>query len=154
MAAAIDLHACIDGPVLLHPASAPVLISSGIAMHIADPGLAAVVLPRSGLGHREGLVLGNLLGLIDPDYTGPVMVSAWNRNPSGTPPITIEPGQRFAQMMFLPVVRPVFQVVETLSAASTADPEASARPGCATPVRRKLVDPHPSRTVTVRQGPG
>ena len=119
MAAAIDLHACIDAPVLLHPASAPVLISSGIAMHIADPGLAAVVLPRSGLGHREGLVLGNLVGLIDPDYTGPVMVSAWNRNPSGTPPITIEPGQRFAQMMFLPVVRPVFQVVETFSAASS-----------------------------------
>ena len=119
-------------PVLLHPASAPVLISSGIAMHIADPGLAAVVLPRSGLGHREGLVLGNLVGLIDPDYTGPVMVSAWNRNPSGTPPITIEPGQRFAQMMFLPIVRPVFQVVETFSAASSRGmPEASARPGCA-----------------------
>ena len=87
-------------------------------MHIADPGLAADLLPRSGFGHREGLVLGNLVGLIDADYTGPVMVSAWNRNAPGTPPLVIEPGQRFAQMMFVPVVRPAFQVVEAFTAAS------------------------------------
>jgi dUTP pyrophosphatase len=118
MAAAVDLHACIDRPLELHPASPPLLISSGLAMHIADPGLAAVVLPRSGLGHRQGLVLGNLLGLIDADYTGPVMVSAWNRNAPGGPPIVIVPGQRFAQMMFVPVVRPRFRVVEAFSALS------------------------------------
>ena len=118
MAAAIDLHACIDTPVSLAPGSPPVLISSGIAMHIADPNLAAVVLPRSGLGHRNGLVLGNLLGLIDPDYTGPVMVSAWNRNAPGTPAIVIEPGQRFAQMMFVPVVRPTFRLVDAFTLAS------------------------------------
>jgi dUTP pyrophosphatase len=103
MAAALDLHACIDAPVSIPPGAPPLLISSGIAMHLAD---------------RDGLVLGNLLGLIDADYTGPVMVSAWNRNAPGTPPLVIQPGQRFAQMMFLPVVRPVFQVVEAFSAAS------------------------------------
>jgi dUTP pyrophosphatase len=118
MAAALDLHACIDAPLSIPAAAPPLLISSGIAMHIADPNLAAVILPRSGFGHRDGLVLGNLLGLIDADYTGPVMVSAWNRNAPGTPPLVIQPGQRFAQMMFLPVVRPVFQVVEAFSAAS------------------------------------
>jgi dUTP diphosphatase len=118
IAAAIDLHACIEEPVNLSPGAAPVLISSGIAMHIADPNLAALVLPRSGLGHRDGLVLGNLIGLIDPDYTGPVMVSAWNRNASGGRAIVIEPGQRFAQMMFVPVVRPVFRIVETFTLPS------------------------------------
>src|SRR5689334_20312089 len=89
MAAAVDLHACIDSPTALSPSASPVLISTGIAIHIADPTLAAIVLPRSGLGHRDGLVLGNLLGLIDADYTGPVMVSAWNRNPPGAPPLII-----------------------------------------------------------------
>ena len=118
MAAALDLHACVDSEVQLAPASPPVLICSGIAVHIAHPGLAAIVLPRSGLGHREGLVLGNLVGLIDPDYTGPVMVSAWNRNAPGTPPIVIKPGQRFAQMLFIPVVRPLLQVVEEFTQAS------------------------------------
>ncbi|MBV8398233.1 MAG: dUTP diphosphatase [Acetobacteraceae bacterium] len=118
MAAAVDLHACIDSRAALSPSASPVLISTGIAMHIADPALAAIVLPRSGLGHRDGLVLGNLLGLIDADYTGPVMVSAWNRNPPGAPPLIIEPGQRFAQMMFIPVVRPAFKVVEAFSVSS------------------------------------
>jgi dUTP diphosphatase len=118
MAAAVDLHACIDSPTALSPSASPVLISTGIAIHIADPTLAAIVLPRSGLGHRDGLVLGNLLGLIDADYTGPVMVSAWNRNPPGAPPLIIEPGQRFAQMMFIPVVRPAFEVVEAFSVSS------------------------------------
>lgn len=116
-AAAIDLHACVDAPVDLHPGTAPSLISSGIAIHIGDPGLAALVLPRSGLGHRRGLVLGNLVGLIDADYTGPILVSAWNRNPGGEP-ITLQPGERFAQLMFVPVVRPSFQLVDAFSTES------------------------------------
>ena len=111
MAAAIDLHACLDAPLLLLPGAAPVLISAGFAVHLADPHLAAIVLPRSGLGHRKGLVLGNLVGLIDPDYTGPILVSAWNRNLPGGDPVLVQPGERFAQMMFVPVVRPRFKVV-------------------------------------------
>ncbi|SDD09700.1 dUTP diphosphatase [Belnapia rosea] len=118
MAAAIDLHACLDAPLVLQPGTAPALISSGIALHMARSGMAALVLPRSGLGHRKGLVLGNLVGLIDADYTGPVLVSAWNRNPPGGEAITIEPGERFAQMVFVPVLRPEFTVVEEFTAAS------------------------------------
>jgi dUTP pyrophosphatase len=115
MAAAIDLHACIDAPIELPPQSVPALISSGLAIHIADPHVAALVLPRSGLGHKKGLVMGNLVGLIDPDYTGPILVSAWNRSAPNTPPITIVPGERFAQLLFVPVVRPRLQVVEAFS---------------------------------------
>ncbi len=118
MAAAVDLLACLDAPLELHPGTAPVLVSSGIAVHIANAGLAAMVLPRSGLGHRQGLVLGNLVGLIDADYTGPIMVSAWNRSAPGTAPIILSPGERFAQMVFVPVVRPHFDVVEEFSALS------------------------------------
>lgn len=118
MAAAIDLHACIDGPMELHPGTPPVLISSGIALHMADPGLAALVLPRSGLGHRKGLVLGNLVGLIDADYTGPVLISAWNRGVPGSEPIVLAPGERFAQMIFVPVVRPRFQIVDEFTSPS------------------------------------
>lgn len=118
MAAAVDLHACLDAPVALLPGTPPLLISSGIAVHIGDAGMAALVLPRSGLGHKTGLVLGNLVGLIDADYTGPVMVSAWNRNAPGSAPIVIQPGERFAQMVFVPIIRPEFQVVEEFSAAS------------------------------------
>lgn len=118
MAAAIDLHACVDADTALMPGAPPQLISSGIAIHMADPGLAALVLPRSGLGHREGLVFGNTVGLIDPDYMGPIMVGTWNRNPPGSPPIIIRPGQRFAQMMFVPVVRPSFVTVDVLSKGS------------------------------------
>ncbi len=117
-AAAIDLHACLDAPLELPPGVAPALISAGFAMHIADPGLAALVLPRSGLGHRHGLVLGNLVGLIDSDYTGPILVSAWNRNPAGGETIIIAPGERFAQLVFAPVVRPEFTVVSDFSAAT------------------------------------
>ncbi len=114
-AAAIDLHACLDAPIVIPPNAAPVLISAGFAVHIADPHIAALVLPRSGMGHKRGLVLGNLVGLIDPDYTGPIMVSAWNR---GAEPVSLSPGERFAQMMFVPVVRPVLRRVEAFSAAS------------------------------------
>jgi dUTP pyrophosphatase len=118
MAAAIDLHACIDAPIAIAPGDPAVLISSGIAVHMAAAGMAALVLPRSGAGHKRGLVLGNLVGLIDPDYTGPVMVSTWNRNAPGSEPIVLTPGERFAQMMFVPVLRPGFRVVEAFSSPS------------------------------------
>lgn len=113
-AAALDLHACLDAPLALPPGGSAVKVSAGFAIHMADPGMAALVLPRSGLGHR-GLVLGNLVGLIDPDYTGPITVSAWNR---GVDSITIQPGERFAQMMFIPVLRPVLAEVAAFSATS------------------------------------
>lgn len=118
MAAAIDLHACIDAAITLRPGEAPQLISAGIAVHMAEAGMAALVLPRSGLGHRKGLVLGNLVGLIDADYTGPVMVSAWHRGAPDAEPILLEPGERFAQMVFVPILRPRFAVVEEFSAVS------------------------------------
>ncbi len=111
-AAAIDLHACLDAALTIAPGEPPTLISAGFAVHIADPHIAALVLPRSGMGHKKGLVLGNLVGLIDPDYTGPIMVSAWNR---GTAPVTLTPGERFAQMMFVPVIRPVLAEVAAFS---------------------------------------
>lgn len=117
-AAAVDLHACLDAPLELRPGSAPVLVSAGFALHMQAPTLAALVLPRSGLGHKKGLVLGNLVGLIDADYTGPIMVSAWNRNPPGTEPLWLQPGERFAQLMFVPILRPAFTVVEQFSALS------------------------------------
>jgi dUTP pyrophosphatase len=118
MAAAIDLHACLDAPLTLMPETAPALIPAGFALHMADPNLAALVLPRSGLGHRKGLVLGNLVGLIDPDYTGPILVSTWNRNPAGSEPIVITPGERFAQLLFVPIARPVLRPVTAFSANS------------------------------------
>lgn len=114
-AAAIDLHACLDAPLVLAPGAKPALISAGFSLYLGDPGIAALILPRSGLGHRQGLVLGNLVGLIDPDYTGPIMVSAWNRNQAGGETITLAPGERFAQMVFVPVLRPDFVVVEAFS---------------------------------------
>ena len=107
-AAGLDLRACVDAPAVIAPGETR-LVSSGIAIHIADPGLAAVVLPRSGLGHRHGIVLGNLVGLIDSDYQGPVGVSVWNR---GGAPFTIEPGDRIAQLVFLSVARARFEVVD------------------------------------------
>ncbi len=118
MAAAIDLHACLDAPLDLAPGRAPVLVPAGFAIHMADAHVAALVLPRSGLGHRAGLVLGNLVGLIDADYTGPVTVSAWNRNAAGTPPITLSPGERFAQLMFVPILRPVLAMVTAFTGSS------------------------------------
>jgi dUTP pyrophosphatase len=119
MAAAIDLHACLDAPLVIAPDTAPTLVPAGFAIHMADPHLAALVLPRSGLGHRRGLVLGNLVGLIDPDYTGPILVSAWNRNAPGTEPITLQPGERFAQLLFVPIVRPEITVVDAFSSVSS-----------------------------------
>jgi len=110
--AGMDLRACIGAPLALEPGTAE-LIPTGISIYIADPDLAAVLLPRSGLGHKNGIVLGNLVGLIDSDYQGPLMVSVWNR---GTAPFTINPGDRIAQMVFVPVVQVRFEVVEDFSA--------------------------------------
>jgi deoxyuridine 5'-triphosphate nucleotidohydrolase len=112
--AGMDLRACIDAPLLLAPGSAD-LIPTGISIYIADPGLAAVLLPRSGLGHKNGIVLGNLVGLIDSDYQGPLMVSVWNR---GAASFTVNPGDRIAQMVFVPVVQVAFEVVEDFSATA------------------------------------
>jgi dUTP pyrophosphatase len=106
--AGLDLRACIDAPLTVEPGQA-VLIPTGIAVHLADPGLAAMVLPRSGLGHRHGLVLGNLVGLIDSDYQGPLMVSCWNR---GTAPYTVQVLERIAQMVIVPVVQAQFHRVD------------------------------------------
>jgi deoxyuridine 5'-triphosphate nucleotidohydrolase len=105
--AGLDLRACVDAPVVLEPGQTH-LVPTGIAIHLADPGLAAVLLPRSGLGHKHGIVLGNLVGLIDSDYQGQVMVSVWNR---GERSYTIQPGERIAQMVVVPVVQVEFEVV-------------------------------------------
>lgn len=106
-AAGLDLRACLNQALTLEPGQTH-LIPTGMAIYIADPHLAAVILPRSGLGHKHGLVLGNLVGLIDADYQGPLMVSCWNR---GQAAYTIEPGDRIAQLVFLPIVRTHFDVV-------------------------------------------
>ncbi len=104
----MDVRACLDDPLTLGPGETA-LIPSGFAVHIADPQLAAVLLPRSGLGHKHGLVLGNLVGLIDSDYQGEVLVSCWNR---GKAPFTIHPGERIAQLVFVPMVRAAFEIVD------------------------------------------
>ncbi|HMB73458.1 MAG TPA: dUTP diphosphatase [Gammaproteobacteria bacterium] len=111
--AGVDLRACVDAPLELAPGACE-LIRTGLAVHIADPGLAAVILPRSGLGHKHGIVLGNLVGLIDSDYQGELMISCWNR---GSDPFRIEPGERIAQLVIVPVVPVEFNVVESFSAS-------------------------------------
>ena len=112
-AAGLDLRACIDAPIVLAPGAAE-LLPTGIAIHIGDPGHAAMILPRSGLGHKHGIVLGNLVGLIDSDYQGPLMVSCWNR---GQAPFTIEPFDRIAQLVVVPVVQAEFRVVASFEAS-------------------------------------
>lgn len=111
--AGVDLRACIDEPLTLKPGQTE-LVPSGIAVHMSDSSLAATILPRSGLGHKHGIVLGNLVGLIDSDYQGQVFVSCWNR---GHDTFVIEPGARLAQMVFLPVVRAEFEVVSEFTAS-------------------------------------
>lgn len=106
--AGIDLRACLDESLTLAPGGAE-LLPTGMAIHIGDPGLAAMILPRSGLGHKHGIVLGNLVGLIDSDYQGQVMVSCWNR---GNDPFTVEPGERIAQMILVPVVQAHMEIVD------------------------------------------
>src|SRR5437763_1934893 len=118
LAAGLDLHACLGEPLLLKPQQPAVLISTGIAFRIGNPEWCALVLPRSGLGHREGLVLGNAVGLIDPDYEGTCFISAWNRNARSEDPeegILIQPGDRIAQLVFTRVVRPQFSIVTEFS---------------------------------------
>jgi dUTP pyrophosphatase len=107
--AGMDLRACIDAPLELQPGQCE-LIPSGIAIHLQDPSMAATLLPRSGLGHKHGVVLGNLVGLIDSDYQGQIFVSCWNR---GDRSFTVEPGERIAQMLFVPVIQAEFEVVES-----------------------------------------
>ena len=108
LSAGMDLRAMLDATMNLMPGEAQ-LIPTGLAVHIGDAQLCAIILPRSGLGHKQGLVLGNLVGLIDADYQGPLMVSAWNR---GQNPLTITPGDRIAQLVFMPVTRTRFRIVE------------------------------------------
>lgn len=106
--AGLDLRACMNDTLVIQPGETH-LIPTGIAIYIGDPNLAAVILPRSGLGHKNGIVLGNLVGLIDADYQGPLMISCWNR---GTAAYSIQPGDRIAQLVFLPIARTHFQVVQ------------------------------------------
>ncbi|SFN70619.1 dUTP pyrophosphatase [Formivibrio citricus] len=108
-AAGLDLRACLDAPLVLAPGTTA-LVPTGMAIHIGDPGLAAIILPRSGLGHKHGIVLGNLVGLIDSDYQGQLFVSVWNR---GHAAFTLQPMERMAQLVVVPVVQATFNVVET-----------------------------------------
>ena len=112
--AGLDLRACIDAPLRLAPGDSA-LVPTGLAIHIGDPSLAAMLLPRSGLGHKHGIVLGNLVGLIDSDYQGPLMVSCWNR---GRDAFTIEPMERIAQMVIVPVVQAAFRRVDAFEAST------------------------------------
>ncbi|MDO4878899.1 MAG: dUTP diphosphatase [Neisseria sp.] len=111
--AGLDLRACIDNAMIINPGQT-VLIPTGLAVHLADPGYAAMILPRSGLGHKHGIVLGNLVGLIDSDYQGELMVSLWNR---GDTPFTIEPFERIAQMVIVPVMQAEFELVGDFAAS-------------------------------------
>ena len=111
--AGLDLRACLDAPLRVAPGQT-VMISTGIAIHLADPGLAAMVLPRSGLASKHGIVLGNLVGLIDSDYQGPLTVSCWNR---GSVPYTVQPMERIAQMVIVPVVQARFKLVDGFEAS-------------------------------------
>ncbi len=111
--AGLDLRACVEAPLEVKPGESH-LVPTGIAIHIGDPGLAAVLLPRSGLGHKKGIVLGNLVGLIDSDYQGQIFVSCWNRSSDS---FTINAGERIAQMVFIPVVQAAFEVVDEFEAS-------------------------------------
>lgn len=116
-AAGLDLHACLDEPLSLKPQAPAVLVPTGLMVAIRDPDWCGLILPRSGLGHR-GLVLGNTVGVLDADYEGPCLVSAWNRNPPGTEPIAIAPGDRLAQLVFTRIARPRLEIVEAFAPAS------------------------------------
>lgn len=115
--AGLDLRACLDSPLLIEP-GATQLVPTGLAIHIADPGYAAVILPRSGLGHKHGIVLGNLVGLIDSDYQGPLMVSAWNRSNTS---YTLQPMERLAQLVVLPVAQVQFNLVEDFDVSARGE---------------------------------
>ena len=115
--AGLDLRACLDQPLAISPGQT-VLIRSGLALHISDANLAAVVLPRSGLGHKHGIVLGNLVGLIDSDYQGEILLSCWNR---GDATFTIQPGERIAQLIIVPIVRPQFRLVDEFTPSTRGE---------------------------------
>ncbi len=115
--AGLDLRACLDEPLTLAP-GATTLVPTGLAIHLADPGYAALILPRSGLGHKHGIVLGNLVGLIDSDYQGQLMVSTWNR---GAEPYTLQPMERLAQLVIVPVAQAAFRVVDDFAASSRGE---------------------------------
>ncbi len=115
--AGLDLRACLDGPLVLEPGQST-LIPTGLSLHIGDPGLAAMILPRSGLGHKHGIVLGNLVGLIDSDYQGPLMVSCWNR---GSAAFTVQPLERIAQLVIVPVVQARFRRVDEFGASQRGE---------------------------------
>ncbi|WP_372525595.1 dUTP diphosphatase [Piscinibacter sp.] len=115
--AGLDLRACLDTPLVLEPGQSQ-LIPTGLAIHIGDPGLAAMILPRSGLGHKHGIVLGNLVGLIDSDYQGPLMVSCWNRSSTA---FTVQPMERVAQLVIVPVVQAGFRVVPEFDASDRGE---------------------------------
>ena len=116
-AAGLDLRACIDAPITLAPGHVE-LVPTGIAIHVADPELAALILPRSGLGHKHGIVLGNLVGLIDSDYQGQLMVSCWNR---GAASYSLQPLERLAQLVIVPVVQAAFAIVDDFAASERSD---------------------------------
>ena len=116
-AAGMDLRACLDAPLTLQPGQAE-LIATGLSIHVADPGYAAVILPRSGLGHKHGIVLGNLVGLIDSDYQGPLMVSCWNR---GSQAYAVQPFERIAQLVIVPVAQAQWTVVDALTPSSRGE---------------------------------
>ena len=115
--AGLDLRACVDAPLVLAPGQSQ-LIPTGLSIWVEDPAYAAVILPRSGLGHKHGIVLGNLVGLIDSDYQGPLMVSCWNR---GAEPFTVQPGERIAQLVIVPVVQVEFEIVDEFVATARGE---------------------------------
>ena len=115
--AGLDLRACIDEALIIEPGQTQ-LIPTGLAIHVADPGLAAIILPRSGLGHKHGIVLGNLVGLIDSDYQGPLMVSCWNRSGKA---FTVQPFERVAQLVIVPVVQATFRQVQEFGASQRGE---------------------------------
>ncbi len=115
--AGLDLRACLDAPLVLAPGQTQ-LIPTGLSMHLADPGLAAMILPRSGLGHKHGIVLGNLVGLIDSDYQGPLMVSCWNRSDTA---FTVQPLERIAQLVIVPVVQAQFRLVDAFDTSERGE---------------------------------
>jgi dUTP pyrophosphatase len=119
-AAGLDLFACLDRTLFVPPGSPAVLVPAGFALQIADPDWAGLIYPRSGQGHKRGLVLGNAVGVIDPDYEGQIQISVWNRNPQAE--ILIEPGERIAQMVFTRIIRPEFRVVESFDDPSARGP--------------------------------
>ena len=119
MAAGIDLRACIDEPLALQPQAQATMVPSGIAILINRPDVVAFVLARSGLGGRQGVILGQSVGTIDPDYSGPWLIPLINRNALGTPPVVINPGDRIAQAVFVPLIRPTFRIVEEFSATTS-----------------------------------